>query len=219
MSGERTIRLDVWADVACPWCYIGHRRLRAALEGAGPVVVRPRAFQLQPSLPAEGVDTATFFARKFGGPQRVQAMFARVAAAGAPDGIRFDWARMRTTNTRLAHRVVALAHARGQSAAALEALFAAQFEEGVDLGDQEALLAHLGRRAVPLDAGELRRALADGEGEAPVDEDVRLARELGIEGVPFFLADGELGLSGAQPPETFGAFLAQARSEGRGGSA
>lgn len=219
MSDQRAIHLDVWADIACPWCFIGHRRLRAALREAGPVAVRPRAFQLQPSLPPEGVHTATFFARKFGGPQRVQAMFARVASAAAPDGIRFDWERMHTTNTRLAHRLVALAHARGQSAAALDALFSAQFEEGIDLGDLDALLAFLARREVPLDAAELRRALADGEAEDAVAADVRLAGELGIEGVPFYLADGELGMSGAQQPETFRAFLAQARSEGRGGSA
>jgi predicted DsbA family dithiol-disulfide isomerase len=198
------MKVEVFADIACPWCYIGERRLRRAMEMRPGAVtdVRWRPFQLQPAMPAGGLPWNEFVERKFGGWQRARGMFAHVAAAGASEGIRFDFERVATApNTRDAHRLVLLAeeHALGYEAA--EALFAAYFAEGRDVGDRE-VLAAIGAE-VGLDAERVREAL---EGSAYVDEveeSQREAGENGISGVPFFVFDSRFAVSGAQPLEVF----------------
>ena len=212
------LRLDVFADVACPWCYLGKRQLEQALAGYPlPVEVRHRAFQLNPGASAAGIPALEYLAKKFGSAERVQQAHARLTAMGAPVGIAFAWDRQVVTNTRLAHRLVALAAAQGHEQAALDALYRAYFEEGVNLGDAAAALAALRRHAVPLDYPALEAALADGGGDESVDRDVREAGELGIDGVPLFLADGRLAVSGAQPVEVLRSFLDEAARRAAGG--
>lgn len=197
-----SVTVDVWSDLVCPWCFIGRRRLQAALakEPAGSVEVRWRAFQLAPDLPPEGVEAERYFNEKFGGPERVKMMHERVAAVAREDGLelRFDLQK-RSPNTRLAHRAVKLSP---DPDAAVETLFSAHFLQGEDIADRETLL-----RLLPgLDAGQLDA----GEGETEVDEDLDLARRIGITGVPFFVADMRVAVSGAQPAEVLNQLIAQA---------
>jgi predicted DsbA family dithiol-disulfide isomerase len=204
-SRDMPVTLDVWSDIVCPWCYIGRRRLAAALaeEGPGSVDVRWRAFQLQPDIPPEGLDAAEYFAAKFGGPERLRQIHDRVAGEAAKVGLtlRFDLQR-RAPNTLLAHRAIALAPDAG---AALDALFAAHFEQGLDIGDRDTVL----RVVDGLDAEALDR----GDGTDAVHADLQAAREIGVTGVPFFVAGGRVALSGAHEPALLRRLLEAAREQ------
>lgn len=200
-----SVTIDVWSDLVCPWCFIGRRRLQAAIrdEEAGTVDVRWRAFQLAPDLPPEGVDAEKYFNEKFGGPERVKAMHDRVAAVAADDGLelRFDLQK-RSPNTRLAHRAVKLS---ADQDAAVETLFSAHFREGEDIADRETLL-----RLLPdLDP----ERLDSDEGTDEVEEDLAIAQQVGITGVPFFVANMRVAVSGAQPPEVLSHLIAQASED------
>jgi len=211
--------VDVWADIACPWCYLGSRRLAQALRGRaeGSVRVRWRAFELQPDLPPEGVAAEPFFLAKFGSAAARDAAFAAVAAQGAADGVRFDFAAMhRAPNTRLAQRAVVLAEGRGAGQEAAEALFAGHFAQGADVADLDTVVRLLDEAAVPVDLAELRAQLAGDDGLDRVVADERLAAELGITGVPFFLADQRVAVSGAQPPSVLAELLDVAEREAGG---
>jgi predicted DsbA family dithiol-disulfide isomerase len=200
-----SVTLDVWSDLVCPWCYIGKRRLAAALaaEEPGSVLVRWHAFQLQPDLPPEGVDAERYFAAKFGGEDRVRAIHDRVTAVGHEAGLelRFD-RQQHAPNTRLAHRAVKLA---GDEEAAIETLFAAHFTEGEDIGDPETLL-----RLLPaVDPDALQR----GDGETAVDDDLDVAAQIGVTGVPFFVAAGRVAISGAHEPDLLRKVIAAGREQ------
>lgn len=198
-----SIEIDVWSDLVCPWCFIGRRRLQAAIaEESDPdaITVRWRAFQLAPDLPPEGVEAEGYYAEKFGGPDRVRMMHDRVATVAAEDGLelRFDLQK-RAPNTRLAHRATKLVP---DPDAAVETLFRAHFIEGEDIADRDTLL-----RLLPdLEADRLDA----GEAEDQVDEDLALAGQIGISGVPFFVADMRVAVSGAQPAEAFRQLFAEA---------
>lgn len=139
---------------------------------------------------------------KFGGPERARGMFQHVSAAGAPDGIRFDWDRVATApNTVDAHRLVLWAAERGREWEMAEALFAAYFTGGRDLNDPQQLAAAAAE--VGLDPEEARAFLAGGEGRDEVMRGQEEARELGVSGVPFFVIDGRWAISGAQPVAVF----------------
>jgi predicted DsbA family dithiol-disulfide isomerase len=209
--------VDVWADVACPWCWMGRRRLQVALdaEPAGSVVVRHRAFELQPDLPPGGLPAADFYARKFGSPEQLLETFTAVAESGAQDGLGFAFDRMqRAPNTRLAHRLVKLAGAHGPAheGEALEALFAAHFTQGADLSDRAQAIAIV-REATGLDFPGLEGLVEQGAGLDEVLADEHTAAELGVQGVPFFLAGGAVAVSGAHDPETMARLLAAAREK------
>jgi predicted DsbA family dithiol-disulfide isomerase len=207
------LRIDVWSDIACPWCFIGKRRLEKAIaqEPSGSVEVVWHAFQLQPDIPKEGVDAKTYFAKKFGGAARVQSMFARVTNLACDDGLCFKMDDMKAPNTRLAHQVIAAARHLGVADAVVEALFAGHFEQGRDVGKLDDVLALLAERGVAVDLDALRAAAMAPDVVAEVEEDLQAAGELGIDGVPFFLAGGVVGMSGAQEPETFRMFLEKGR--------
>lgn len=212
MSGEqRRLPIDVWADIACPWCYVGERRLAAALTRRPDVVpvFRWMPFQLQPGLPPEGLPWREFAEAKFGGWDRARTMFAQVAAAGSPDGIAFRFEEIgRAPNTAAAHRLMLFAQERGRVREVAESLFAAYFEEARDIGDL-ATLADLAARA-GLDPGEAREWLDSGASAFEVEQAQNLAGRMGITGVPFYIFDGRLALSGAQPVETFVAAIDRA---------
>ena len=196
--------IEVYADIACPWCYIGERRLAEALAQRPDMEVarRWRPFQLQPDLPPQGVPWAEFVPAKFGGAAQAARMFARVAQAGAPDGIDFRFDQVATApNTRDAHRLVLFAAEHGQEWPMADALFAAHFTEGRDLNDPDQLVAVA--ESVGLDAAEVRAYLASDAGVAEVQASQEQAERLGITGVPFYVIDGRYGLSGAQPVDVF----------------
>jgi predicted DsbA family dithiol-disulfide isomerase len=208
------IPVDVWADVVCPWCYIGHHRLRRALadEPPGSVEVRPRAFELQPDLPPEGMATEDFYPRKFGSAEALRDEFERATDEAARSGLELRFDRItRAPNTRLAHRLVAIAATHGRAPEALEALFRGHFQEGADVADL-AQAAEIVAGAVPeLDATALCRAIDQGEGDREVSAEEGLAARMGITGVPFFLAGRSVALSGAHDTETLAELIAAAR--------
>lgn len=191
--------VEVYADVVCPWCYIGERRLRKALAGRPDVEVRWRPFQLRPEMPAGGLPWREEFTQeKFGGEESARAAFKQVAAAGAPDGIRFDFGRVANApNTVDAHRLILFAEKRGVVEQATEELFRAYFTEVKNLNDPDKLIGAIS--SIRLDAGEVRAYL---ESEANLQE-VRASQEaahgLGISGV----FDSRYAVSGAQPVEVF----------------
>jgi predicted DsbA family dithiol-disulfide isomerase len=234
----KTLAIDVWADVACPWCWIGEHRLRAALErfrAVRPEVHVTRAwhpFQLQPQLPPGGVEWETFAREKFGGTDRMDAMFAHVAAAGTSDGLRFRFDRMTVApNTADAHRLILWAQhvapragtraaeslagdgdAAGARAMAMaDALFRAYFAEGRNVSDREVLTDVAVSQGLD---GAATRAMLDGHAyEADVRGSQREAQRLGVQGVPFIVLENRLAISGAQPAELFDRALVAALEE------
>jgi predicted DsbA family dithiol-disulfide isomerase len=208
------IPVDVWADVACPWCYLGHHRLREAMaaEPAGSVEVRPRAFELQPDLPPEGMATEDFYPRRFGSVEAMREAFERVSDEAARSGLELRFDRMkRAPNTRLAHRLVVLAAREGRGADALDALFRGHFREGADVADLEQAVALVAGAVPELDADALRDAIDAGEGDREVAAEEGLAARMGITGVPFFLAGRAVALSGAHDADTLKELLAAGR--------
>jgi len=200
------VRVDVISDVICPWCYIGKRRLDkaiSALAGRHEVRVRWHPFQLNPQMPGGGMDRRAYRTAKFGSWERSQALDSQVAAAGAREGLVFAFERMkRTPNTLDAHRLIRLAGREGTQNAVVEALFRAYFTEGRDVGDRQTLLdvvdgAGLGR-------GRAEAELDAEDGLAAIRAEEEQAHRLGVQGVPFFVVNGGVALSGAQEP---GAFL------------
>jgi predicted DsbA family dithiol-disulfide isomerase len=196
--------IEVYADVVCPWCAIGERRLaRALAERPGLAVERRwRPFQLQPQLPPGGVPWAAFVDAKFGGVARAQAAFARVAAVGAEEGLTFAFDRVASApNTVDAHRLILHAARHGREWAMADALFTAYFAGGADLNDPDQLVA--AAVGVGLSGVETRAFLAGDEARDEVAASQAEAAELGVTGVPFFVLDGRYAVSGAQPVALF----------------
>lgn len=200
---ERRLLLEVWADVACPFCAIGDRYLREALAEwpqAGSVDVRRRAFLLAPDAPRrEDGDIHAVLARRKGiGADEARAMNARVTEIARGAGLAFDMDRVVPVNTADAHRVIQMGEAQGRGGDVAARMYAAYFEDGEDLSDH-GVLARLGAEA-GLDAAPVGEALAgDGYADA-VAEDVMEARRLGLDGVPAFVIGRAYLVSGAQPP-------------------
>jgi predicted DsbA family dithiol-disulfide isomerase len=196
------MRLDIYSDAICPWCFIGKHRLERALSQRPQpeLTIQWRAFQLNPGMPPEGMERHAYLEAKFGGVERAQRMFDMVRSAGAGEGIGFAFDRIkRTPNTLNAHRLVRFAAARGWQAQVLEALFEAYFLEGRDIGNARVLID------VAAECGLERAAVrlylqTEADVETVLGED-RIARRLGITGVPCFVFNGRFALSGAQEPE------------------
>jgi len=206
--------VDVWADVSCPWCYIGHHRLREAIAGEPPgsVAVRPRAFELHPELPPEGIAIEDYYPRHFESVEAMSDDLGRVADAAAAAGVEIRFDRMkRAPNTRVAHRLIVIATRDGHGPAALDALFRGHFRDGADVADPDQAAALVAAAVPELDASALRRALDDGEGEREVAAEEGLAGRMGITGVPFFVAGQAVALSGAHDTDTFRDLLRAAR--------
>jgi predicted DsbA family dithiol-disulfide isomerase len=200
-----TIRIDVISDVVCPWCYIGKRNLEAALamygaERAAAVSIHWQPFELNPQLPSTGMDRSEYLARKFGGAERAQQIYARVAAAGKAAGLDFAFHKIvRQPNTFDAHRVVAFAERMGRQSEVVEALFNNYFLRGTDL-TQHANLVDIASEA-GLDSARVTEHLEGEADKAQVRDRERWARELGVDGVPYFLINQRYAVVGAQPPE------------------
>jgi predicted DsbA family dithiol-disulfide isomerase len=201
---ERAVRIEVWSDVVCPWCYIGKRRLETALERFAhrdSVEVVWRSFQLDPSVP-EGETHATLpaLAAKYGRPVAdMRAMMRHVEETAAGEGLSYDLAGGVSGNTLLAHELIHLAAERGLQGAVKERLLHAHFEEGRSVFDVDSLAALAVE--VGLEEAEVRAALADSRFRPAVLSDVATAQALGATGVPFFVVDRKYGASGAQPAE------------------
>ncbi|MDG4806950.1 DsbA family oxidoreductase [Micromonospora sp. WMMD1120] len=195
------MEIEIYADVICPWCYIGKRRLDAALAAyQGEVTVRYRPFQLDPSPVPEPRPLVEALAAKFGGPARAQQMVAHVTQVAAADGLRLNYDRAVAANTFDAHRLVAYATGQGRAAEMVDALYQAHFHDGVDVGSREALATLAGE--VGLDVADARRFLDSEERVADVSAQLAAARDLGITSVPTFVLAGKYAVSGAQETQT-----------------
>lgn len=209
LPSVRTLNVEVWSDIACPWCYIGKRRFATALADfphREHVEVTWRAYELSPSTPVgPGRPEIEMLAALKGIPHdQVKRMFAQVTAVAAGEGLAYDFDRALAVNTFAAHRLVHLARTTGGADLAertLEALFSAHFEHGADLGDDETLVRIVSGAGVDPEAA--RAALTDGTGADAVRADEDEARALGVTGVPFFVVDRRIAVSGAQPADVF----------------
>ncbi|MEU4776391.1 DsbA family oxidoreductase [Micromonospora sp. NPDC023633] len=202
------MEIEIYADVVCPWCYIGKRRLEQALESYdGEVTVRYRPFQLDPSPVPEPRPLVDAMAAKFGGPDRVRQMFGQVTEVAAQVGLKLDFDRAVAANTFDAHRLVAWATDRGRAAEIVEALYRAHFTDGVDVGSRDALAALAAE--VGLDAAEARRFLDSDERVSELSDELATARQIGVTSVPTFVLAGRYAVTGAQEPETLLAALAE----------
>lgn len=215
-TNETPLTIDVVSDVVCPWCYIGKRRLEAALEGReGPApVVRWHPFQLNPDIPPGGVDREQYMRDKFGPPERTRDMRQRILDVGRDAGIAFDFeAIARQPNTLDAHRLIGWAQSVDEDRAddLVERVFAAYFTQGVDVGDPQELARIAGEAGY--DAAAAAQWLASGEGRREVGAAVAEAQRIGVSGVPFFIFNGRLAVSGAHPPEVLRDAMAQAEGD------
>jgi predicted DsbA family dithiol-disulfide isomerase len=204
---DSLIEVDVVSDVVCPWCYVGKHfldaaiaELRAADSGLA-VRVRWHPYLLNPDTPPEGEPYRPFLERKFGGSAEVEAIWQRVREAGTRAGVRFAFEKIVTRPRTIdAHRLIGRAQANGDVSALAEALFVAHFVNGEDIGDHETL-ACIAAAATGERVDALRAFLASGEGEEVVAAEVEHAARIGVRGVPFFIFNQFLAVSGAQPSE------------------
>jgi predicted DsbA family dithiol-disulfide isomerase len=207
------VHVEIWSDIACPWCYIGKRRFEAALAGfdhRDDVTVTWRSFELDPAAPAqrEG-ELAAHLASKYGSSvQQARARQAQIAELAAGEGLDFRFDRARGGNTFDAHRLVHLADAHEVQDAMEERLMRAYLGEGELMSDHAALARLAGEVGLP--PGEVEELLAGDRFAAEVRDDERTGASLGISGVPFFVVDRAFGASGAQPPEVLRGLLDRA---------
>ncbi len=207
------VKVEIWSDVVCPWCYIGKRRFETALsrfEHADDVEVVWRSFQLDPSV-AEGDTHPTLpaLAAKYGrSVEEMAAQLGHVEQTAAGEGLEYHLADGVSGNTLLAHQLIHLAAERGLQDEVKERLLKAYFTEQRSVFDVEALVV-LGAEA-GLDPDEARAALSDHRYLAAVHDDIATARALGATGVPFFVVDRTYGAAGAQPAEQLLAVLDRA---------
>ena len=211
-----TVRIEVWSDVVCPWCYIGKRRLETALERfphRDQVDVVWRSYQLDPTIAEGGTHpTLPALAAKYGRPvEEMQAMMRHVEETAAGEGLEYHLADGVSGNTLLAHELLHLAAEHGLQGATKERLLHAHFEEGRSVFDVDSLTALAVEAG--LDEAEVRAALADHRYRPAVLADAREAQALGATGVPFFVVDRRYGASGAQPAELLLQLLERAWSD------
>ena len=212
------MRVDIWSDIVCPWCYIGNARFSRALAGLeqrDEIEVVYRSFELDPSIPdGQATPILDMLAAKYGmGPAQAHQAEARVAAMAAAEGLEFTADRA-VGNTFDAHRLVHLGREHGRQERLLQRLYRAYFGEGRSVFGHEALAGLAAEEG--LDPDIARRVLKDGSyGEAVHADEDQVAR-LGINGVPFCVIDGKYGVSGAQPEETFARALRNAWASSSG---
>ena len=198
------MRIDIFSDVICPWCFIGKRRLERALDKAGlarEADIEWLPFELNPDMPPDGMPRAQYRARKFGAAGAAQ-LDEQIRAVGAQEGIAFAFERMeRTPNTSAAHQLIALAKDQNR---VVDALFRAYFEEAKDIGDPAVLAeiaAQCGVQGWPQEGEKRARAVSALEDEV---------RGMGVSAVPTFIFDRKSGVSGAHPAETLAAAMREA---------
>ncbi|WP_457948094.1 DsbA family oxidoreductase [Pseudarthrobacter sp. alpha12b] len=207
------MKIEIWSDVACPWCFIGKRRFEAALAAfphRDAVDVVWRSYQLDPTLPDhyDGTELEYLSSRKGMPAPQVSQMFDHVAQQAKGEGLDYRFDKVVVANSFTAHRLIHLAAAHGRQDAAKERLLSDHFEHGKDIGSRDYLTSLGGDLGLP--ANELEELFTTDRYSAEVRLDFQEAQGLGISGVPFFVIDRKFGLSGAQPVETFTAALNQA---------
>ena len=207
------MQIDIYSDIVCPWCYVGKRRLERALTSVGGNVrVTWRPFQLNPTMPLDGMDRTTYLKAKFGSLEVFGRMEEQLLAAGVDEGIPFAFGKIqRTPNTFAAHRLVWYAAQQGKQDKMVETLFRAYFLEGKNIGDVK-ILMHVAAEA-GLDRTEIEEFLVSEKGMVEVRAEEAVGRQLGIRGVPYFVFNGSITISGAQTPDIFVSAIQQAEKE------
>lgn len=209
---ERALMVEIFSDVICPWCYVGKRRFERALSQIEKQVtprVAWKPFQLNPTMPKDGMDRRIYLETKFGSLGVFSEMEQRLLEAGRVEQIRFAFEKIaRTPNTFPAHRLIWYAGQRGCQDVMVEQLFRGYFEEGLDIGSLPVLVELADRSG--LRASEF---LMSEEGTAEVKAEESIGHRLGIRGVPYFVIDRNYGISGAQPVEVFVAAMEKVRPD------
>ncbi len=206
---SESIKVDIWSDVACPWCYIGKRKLETAIAqyaaepGSAPIEVEYHSYLLNPDMPVDFEGSQTEYLSQHKGVEvaQVQQMTERITQIAKDVGLNYNFAGMKMTNTVLAHQLLHYAKAHGKQVEMKERIMAAHFVEARHVG-RIAELADLGAE-IGLDRADVVRSLEAGEYLEDFNQDVAAAREYGITGVPFFVIDNKYGVSGAQDPSVF----------------
>lgn len=195
-------RLDFISDPVCPWCLIGAHNLLRALgaRASHPINLRWQPYQLNPDIPAEGMDRRNYLEKKFGGPEAAARVYGRIAEAADAAGVDMNLdGNARAPNTLDAHRLIRWAAAEGAETSAAMALFRRYLALGEDISDH-GVLADVAAE-VGLDPSEIGTRLASDTDSGTVHAEANAAREMGVTGVPTFILDGRYVLTGAQPPE------------------
>ncbi len=201
---KETIKLDIVSDVACPWCYVGKRRLEKALsEWKGtPVEVTWHPFQLDPSIPESGYDRDTYMQNKFGNLERIKGMTYHLVDVGAEEGITFNFGdKWLAVNTLPLHQLLHVAGEEGFKDALKERFLKAYFEENLHLNDTNALIEIMSE--FDWDAEKTTKTILDDSIAYTVKQEIAHYQQRGVTGVPFFILNDKYGFSGAQPPQVF----------------
>lgn len=212
--GQEPLKVDIWSDVQCPWCYIGKRKFEAGVKAFGrPVEVEYHSYELSPDTPVDfDGSPIDYLSQRKGLPlEQVNEMLERVTGIAADVGLDYHYDLVHQTNTRKAHEVLHYAKAHGKQSEMKERLLKGYFIEGAHVGRLEQL-ADLASE-IGLNPDDVLRSLEASEYADAVEADVQQAQAYGIQGVPFYVIDGKYGISGAQPAEAFAGALEQAFSE------
>ena len=207
------IKLDIMSDPICPWCYIGKAHLdRALLDHPDhPFVIEWHPFQLNPDMPAEGMDRRAYLENKFGGKEGAVRAYAPIVDHARNAGLTINFEQMkRTPNTLDAHRLIHWAGIEGRQTAAVSALFKAYFVEARDIGDTE-VLADIAD-SIEMDAGVVTRLLQTDEDRKAIQDRDAHSRRMGINSVPTFIVANQHAVPGAQPPELWAKVIAELRA-------
>ncbi len=210
-----TIPVDVVSDVMCPWCYIGKRRLERAIAASPDTLldIRWRPFQLDATIPDDGMDRQEYLERKFGGAEGVAEVYEPVRDAGKAEGIPFRFeAITKSPNTINAHRIIRWSHSVGLQDQVVERLFELYFIEGADLTDKEVLTDAAAMSGMEREIVE-RLIHSDADVEETKNE-IALAQQMGVTGVPTFIVGQKYAVVGAQGPEVIAGAIAKVREEG-----
>ncbi|WP_281782088.1 DsbA family oxidoreductase [Lysobacter auxotrophicus] len=212
------MRIDIWSDVVCPWCWIGKHRLREALAQLGETGrtadIHWHAYQLDPESGDTPVPLREAYAKKFGGAERTEQILSQTQATGRAEGLPFDFDRGQVrVSTLKAHRLIWLAGREGDADKVGEALFRAHFAEGRNLADVQTLIDAGAEGG--LSEARVRAMLDSDEGIAQVRAQLAQAHALGIQAVPTFVFDGRLAVQGAQTPAVFAQVFERLGVEGR----
>ena len=216
MPDNQPVRIDVVSDVVCPWCFIGKRRLEAALKLKPEIAVEVhwRPYFLNDWIPREGIPREEYLTTKFGSPERYKGIAQRVSQAAAEEGLTYDSDKMkRQPNTLDCHRLIRWAEAQGKANEMKQKLMDLYFTAGADLTERETLVQ--AAASVGLDAEEVRARLASDQDVEQIEREAQSAKEAGIDGVPCFIFGGKFAVSGAQAPEYLAEAIERVAQAGR----
>lgn len=211
---QEKMPIAIVSDVVCPWCFIGKARLETALANHGltdRVAITWLPYELNPDMPAEGADRASYLDAKFG-PGKRKEIEIRLSEAALESGVTFNWSKVtRTPNTRMAHMLIAAASTVQRGSEMKAALFKAYFQDGRDIGDLETLVAIA--TELGFEENAARDELTNDELRETIIGLEAHAQKVGVTGVPFFIIDGKLAVSGAQTPDVWTKVFAQLAQE------